>query len=67
MAPDILQHLNVTRDLLAGPNPARLASNIVSDELVPTARLAIDSDLFSAKLWNQPDGCICTKSVNQRL
>lgn len=37
---------------------ARLASDVVTDELVTTASLASNRDLLSPKPWHQADGCI---------
>lgn len=52
---DVLEHLDMTRDLLARAKRAGLASNVISNELVPATRFAIDDDLLSSELWYQSD------------
>lgn len=59
---DVLEDLDVARDLLAGADPARLPADVITDELVATAGLVVDDNLLSAELRDKTDGCAAGRS-----
>jgi hypothetical protein len=54
----------VTRDLLSRAKNASFSSNIVADQLIATAWLAVDEDLLPSKLWHESNSCYEYTLVN---
>lgn len=50
---EILEHLNVTRNLLSRSHLAGVTEDVVGDQFVATARLPLDDELLSPETGQQ--------------
>lgn len=53
----ILENLYMRRYLFPRANFARIPTNVVGNELVPSTRLSIDHNLFPTELWDYLKSC----------
>ena len=59
ISPEVLQNLNMARDLLSSAVFASLAVNVIRNEFIATTRLVVNEDFASSQFWH--DGQCCSK------